>query len=119
MSPPVTIFTPGAYRVWVGGDIYGGLTVSAGGQSAGVRQAINIKRYQPFGPFALRQGPTTIEFSYDAGAGLHPGSGVESGSLGPVFLEHVLPTDRGEVLVRAPQFRRLCNEPWDWIEAYD
>jgi hypothetical protein len=118
MRVPVTISTPGPYRVWVGGDIYGGLTVRAGGQSHGVRQAINIKRYQPFGPFTLPEGTTTIEFSYDAGAGPHPGSGVDSGPLGPVILERALPADRGEVTLRADQFQQLCNEPWDWIEAY-
>jgi hypothetical protein len=120
MHVPVTISAPGTYRVWIGGNIYGGLSVSAGGQSAPeVRQALNINRYQPFGPFTLPEGETTIELRYDAGAGLHPGSGVDSGGLGPVFLEHVLPPDRGEIVVRAAQFRQLCNEPWDWIEAYD
>ena len=41
------------YRIWVGGDIYSKLTVSADDQSASAREAINVNRYQPFGPFQL------------------------------------------------------------------
>ncbi len=116
VGAPVPV--PGDYRVWIGGDIHGELEVSVAGETApGVRNAINVNRYEPFGPFALDAGEQTISIRYD-GAGLAPGSGAAVTPLGPVFLERVQPDDRGTVTVAASQYQRLCDEPWDWIEAY-
>jgi hypothetical protein len=117
MSTTATIPAAGSYRVWVGGDIYSKLTVTAGGQSASVRQAINVNRYQPFGPFQLEGGSQEIQFTHE-GASLAPGSGTEPSPLGPVILEPVHADDLGTVQVPASGYQRLCNRSWDWIEAY-
>ena len=112
------VATAGDYRVWIGGDIYGEVEVSAGGQTApGVRQALNINRYQPFGPFSLGAGDQRITIAYQ-GPGLAPGSGADPTPVGPILLERVQPDDRGTVTVSASQYRRLCGESWDWIESY-
>jgi hypothetical protein len=119
LEVPVQISTTGSYRLWVGGDIRGSVKISVGGESApSVREALNETLYQPFGPFALGRGDSTIRVDYDDGVGLHPGSGLESAPLGPLILERIEPTDRGTMLVPASDYRSLCNEPWDWIEAY-
>ena len=119
LEVPVQVSTAGDYRIWVGGNIRGSLDVSVGGQSApSVRQALNETLYQPFGPFALNPGQAPLKIEYDDDAGLHPGSGLDSAPLGPLILERIQPTDRGVALVPASDYRSLCNEPWDWIEAY-
>ena len=108
----------GDYTVWVGGNIHGELEVSAGGETARPgAQAMNLNRYEPFGPFALDAGPQTITLDY-SDSRLHPGSGGDPTPLGPIFVERVQPDDRGTVSVPASEYRRLCDEPWDWIEAY-
>jgi hypothetical protein len=115
----VNVLVPesGAYRIWVGGDIYSKLTVEAGGESASAREAINVNRYQPFGPIQLEAGNQQIKFTHE-GASLAPGSGTLPSPLGPVILQQVRAEDLGTVRVPAPDYQRLCNAPWDWIEAY-
>ena len=54
---------------------------------------------------------------YD-GAGIQPGSGEFAYNVGPVALEPVGDSDLGVETVDAPDYRRLCGERWDWIEAY-
>ena len=110
--------TTGSYRIWIGGDIYRELKVSAGGQtSPGVSEAINVNRYQPFGPFNLGAGNQQISIT-SAGASLAPGSGANPTPLGPVILQHVRPDDTGTITIRPSEYQQLCNVPWDWIEAY-
>ncbi|MDP9228970.1 MAG: hypothetical protein M3M99_07915, partial [Actinomycetota bacterium] len=112
------VLTPGEYRLWVGGNVLGELTVAVGGQqAASERQAINSNLYQPFGPFTLTAGTQTITMDYE-GRSLHPGSGEEATPLGPIVLERVQADDRGTVAVPASDYQRLCDQPWDWIEAY-
>ncbi len=109
--------TAGSYRIWIGGDIYRELTVSAGGRSASASDALNINRYQPFGPFQLGSGQQRITIHSD-GPGLAPGSGVEPTPLGPVILQKVEADSPVVVQLRSSEYSRLCNAPWDWIEAY-
>ena len=92
--------------------------MSAGDQTAppGGRR-LNLNLYEPFGPFDLEAGEQTITIHY-SDARLQPGSGGDPTPLGPVLLERVQADDRGTVSVPASQFQRLCDEPWDWIEAY-
>jgi len=107
-----------SYRIWVGGDIYGKLTVSVDGHSApGVREAINVNHYQPFGPFSLDSGHQQLKLSYE-GAGLAPGSGADPTPLGPVILQRVPPSEGVTAPIPASQYRQLCGVAWDWIEAY-
>jgi hypothetical protein len=118
LEAEVPVSSPGDYLVWIGGDIYGEVQVSVAGQTApGVRNALNINRYQPFGPFTLKPGSATITIRY-SGAGLAPGSGATTTALGPLIFERVQPDDRGTTTVPASQYQSLCDQSWDWIEAY-
>ena len=117
LTTSVDVPTGGTWRIWVGGDIFSRLSVSAAGQSASARNAINVNRYQPFGPFRLTPGNQQIQFHSD-GASLEPGSGADTTALGPVLMELVESVDRPTVNVPSSEYQRLCNAPWDWIEAY-
>jgi hypothetical protein len=117
LTTHVDVPAAGSWRIWVGGDIYSELTVSAGGHSASARNALDANRYEPFGPFQLNDGVQEIQFSSD-GAGLAPGSGADATPLGPVVMQQVESEDKATVSVPSSDYRRLCNVPWDWIEAY-
>ena len=91
---------------------------SAGDQAAPpAPQALNLNLYEPFGPFELDAGAETITLAY-SDSRLHPGGGGDPTPLGPIILERVQPGDRGTVSVQASEYRQLCGESWDWIEAY-
>jgi len=107
----------GSYLIWVGGDIHRKLTVSAGDQEDSVPNAINVNRYQPFGPFDLSAGQQQIRIT-SAGAGLAPGSGTDPTPVGPVILQRLETVDLPTISVPSSDYQRLCNAPWDWIEAY-
>jgi hypothetical protein len=113
----VKVPVAGQWRIWVGGNIYSKLTITAGGKSASARNALNDNRYQPFGPFQLTEGNQQIQFKSD-GASLVPGSGADPSPLGPVVMQQVESEDQATVSVPSSDYRRLCNVPWDWIEAY-
>jgi hypothetical protein len=107
----------GSYLIWVGGDIHRKLTVRAGDQTDSVANAINVNRYQPFGPFQLSQGQQQIEIT-SAGAGLAPGSGTDPTPIGPVILQRLETVGLPTLSVQSSDYQQLCNAPWDWIEAY-
>jgi len=117
LTANVNVPAAGSWRIWVGGSIYSELTITAGDESASIRNAINTTRYQPFGPFQLAAGDQKIEFK-SGGAGLAPGSGTPPTPLGPIILQRAQTVDLATVRVPASQYQRLCNVPWDWIEAY-
>jgi hypothetical protein len=113
----VEISAPGRYRIWVGGDIHSQLSVRIAGQTDSARMAINVNRYQPFGPFQLNAGNQQIEFR-SAGPGLAPGSGTDPTPLGPVILQRVETVELPTISLPSSDYQQLCNVPWDWIEAY-
>jgi hypothetical protein len=117
LTAAVDVPSAGSWRIWVGGDIYSTLTVSVGDQSASATNALNVNHYQPFGPFQLSAGSNQIQFKSD-GPGLGPGSGADPTPLGPVILQQVRTVDLPTLTVPASDYQRLCNAPWDWIEAY-
>jgi hypothetical protein len=117
LTTTVDVPTAGTWRIWVGGDIYSKLTVNASGQSASATNALNVNHYQPFGPFQLGAGGQQLRFTSD-GAGLGPGSGADPTPLGPVILQRVATAELPTVSIPSTDYRRLCNAPWDWIEAY-
>jgi hypothetical protein len=117
MTVSVNVPAAGSYQIWVGGDIYRELTIRAGGRSESISRAINVNRYEPFGPFHLSAGNQEIEIS-SAGAGLAPGSGTTPTPLGPVILQRTETADLPTITLHTSDYRRLCNAPWDWIEAY-
>ena len=118
LEAEIEVLSAGEYTVWVGGNILGELEVSVGDETAPPRrQALNQNLYEPFGPFELDVGPQTIALSY-SDSRLHPGAGSDPSPLGPIIVERVQPGDRGTVSLEPSQYRRLCGESWDWIEAY-
>jgi hypothetical protein len=117
LTTTVDVPTAGHWRIWVGGNIYSKLTITVSGQSTSARNALNDNRYQPFGPFRLSAGTQQIQFRSD-GSSLAPGSGADPAPLGPVVMQQVESEDLATVSVPGPDYQRLCNVPWDWIEAY-
>jgi hypothetical protein len=117
LTATVDVPAAGSWRVWVGGDIFSTLTVSVNGHSDSATNALNVNRYQPFGPFQLTAGSHEIEFRSD-GSGLGPGSGADPSPLGPVVLQQDRTVDLPRLTVRPADYQQLCNAPWDWIEAY-
>jgi hypothetical protein len=117
MKVNVDVPSAGSWRIWIGGDIHSKLTVTAGDQTESVPNAINVTRYEPFGPFELSAG--TQEISFDsAGASLAPGSGTDPTQVGPVILQRVQTVELPTLSVSSSDYQRLCDLPWDWIEAY-
>jgi hypothetical protein len=119
LTTDISVGTAGEYTVWIGGDIYDELQVSIGGHTApAVRDALNTNGYEPIGPFHLDAGSQTMTIT-SHGSDLHPGSATSSVTpLGPVILERIQPADRGTVTVPGSDSRALCNQRWDWIEAF-
>ncbi len=72
---------------------------------------------EPLGTIELSGGSHSVALRYEQG-GLAPGSVVESYGVGPLILDPSGPVDRGRVEVAAEDYRELCGERWDWIEAY-
>ena len=75
----------------------------------------NQDQYVRLGAAALDAGPHRIAIQLD-GAGLHPGSGGTSGSIGPLALTRAEAADAKLVRVPGDDWRRLCDRAWDWIE---
>ena len=109
----------GEYELWVGGVVFGGLDVSIDGEEVASERGVlnNTGGYEQLTTLELDPGTHAVELTYH-GAGIQPGSGEFAYNVGPVALEPVAAEDLGLKTVDAPDYRRLCGERWDWIEAY-
>ncbi len=110
----------GPYQLWIGGSIFGGLSISVDGhQVASERAVVAAERaLTPLGTVDLAPGEHQIELSY-SGASLYPGSGTSSYGIGPLLLDHSPQADLGTVTVTSGDYRQLCGKRWDWVEAYE
>jgi hypothetical protein len=108
---------PGEYELWLGGRVYGDLTVSLDGEEmASVRANVeNAGVLDPLGAVEIAPGNHGLTLRY-SGADLHPGS-AERAEIGPLLLEKP-EADPGLLTIRPSAYRQLCGKRWDWVEAY-
>jgi hypothetical protein len=109
---------PGRYDVLLGGKVFGRADVTVDGEPVGdARMAIYASAdYLPLGTLDLDAETHELELGYTAGR-LSPGAATEADPIGPVLLvEHDF--EHGTTTVPAPDYRRLCDRRWDWIEGY-
>jgi hypothetical protein len=109
----------GEYQLWLSGSVFGGLELSIDGDRVASEQGRidNYGAYEPLGPVALQGGSHQLEVEYE-GASLAPGSAVQPWVIGPLVLEEPEQGDLGTVTVGSAEYRQLCGERWDWVEAY-
>jgi hypothetical protein len=108
----------GLYEIWLGGSVRPQVELLIDGRPAGeVRHQLNNEGlYVLLGRAQLERGThdITVRFS---DADLHPGSGGNPRSIGPLVLSDSDASDSTVVdLPAAEAERRLCGRRWDWIE---
>ncbi len=109
----------GEYRLWLGGSVFGGLTLRIDGERVASERATidSAGAYEPLGVVRLSPGAHRLEVAYE-GASLSPGSAPRPWAIGPLELVEAAGGDLGLVTVAADEYRRLCGGRWDWVEAY-
>ena len=109
----------GEYDLWLAGSIFGSLKLGIDGKEVVSERATidNEGGYERFGPIRLSAGKHLLEVEYE-GASLSPGSATQSWGIGPLELEEPKQGDLGTVAVQSRDYRQLCGERWDWVEAY-
>jgi hypothetical protein len=110
----------GDYVAWLGGSVRGGVELLVDGRRIGAaRHALNGDGgFIELGETHLDAGSHEVELRL-GGADLHPGSGgFPRPEAGPLVFAPVGEEAGAIVSVPADESRRLCGQPWDWIEAY-
>ena len=113
------IATPsgGRHLAWVGGTLYGTMTLAVDGRIAGDAEyhLNNYAQYIPLGPVDLPAGEHTAAIGYEHNP-IAPGGGEGAAAVGPLILAR----DDIDAPVRyfpAERAEELCGKRWDWIEA--
>jgi hypothetical protein len=118
LNVSVDVPRKGLYEIWLGGSVQPRVELLIDGRPVGeVRHQLNnAGLYVRFGKAHLEPGAhrITVRFS---DADLHPGSGGNPSSIGPLVLSDSDASDSTVVDVPATEAeRRLCGRQWDWIE---
>ncbi len=108
----------GTYEIWLGGVVFGGLDLYVDGEKVASERAVlnNEGGMEPLARVQLGAGRHTVRIDYH-GADLNPGSNPDPYSIGPLTLDAPQQGDPGTVEVAPADYRRLCGQRWDWIEA--
>jgi hypothetical protein len=117
VSGPVRIDEAGEYRVWAEGSFGRPVTVKVDGRElATIGDRLNNRlTAEDFGTVTLEPGRHTVEISQGGGSPA-PGNGGLNRLIGPVAL---VPADE-DLSVRtidADDWRTLCGQTVDWVEA--
>jgi hypothetical protein len=108
----------GEWQVWIGGSARGEVSVTIGGVEVGSARSRlnNDAQFIELDRAQLAAGTQPVEVTYEQGGLPRPGTGAYPLSLGPVMLT---PSDYDESVTNLPasQFRELCGQRLDWIEA--
>jgi hypothetical protein len=108
----------GEWQVWIGGSARGEVSVTIGGVEVGSARSRlnNDAQFIELDRAQLAVGTQPVEVTYEQGGLPRPGTGAYPLSLGPVMLT---PSDYDESVTNLPasQFRELCGQRLDWIEA--
>jgi hypothetical protein len=118
LSADVDLPASGSYTAWLAGDWYGLASVWVDGRKVGSkREELNWPGlFTDLGTIRLGAGRHRVRIEHDTG-GLHPGSGGDSYSFGPLTLSPA-DSDRERVQTLQPEDAdALCGRPLDWIEA--
>jgi hypothetical protein len=109
----------GVYQLWLGGAVFGGLTLRVDGEAVASERAKieNGGAYEPVGAIRLAPGDHRLELEYQ-GSSIAPGSAAQPWAIGPLLLAQPHENDLGTVSVPPDEYRRLCDQRWDWVEAY-
>jgi hypothetical protein len=109
----------GDYDLWLSGRVFGRAEVSVDGEDAGSLRAglYPTGDYFRLATLDLEAGAHEIELDYQ-GASVHPGSAEPARQIGPLILAPVDPDERSIVSFAPRSYRQLCDERWDWIEAF-
>lgn len=114
------IETPGGEDdLWLGGTVFGGVELRIDDEVVASERGVveNVGAVDPVGTTRLTPGRHWLELEY-SDADLWPGSASRPFEIGPLLLEAPAKPDLGTVTVQSGQYRQLCGERWDWIEAY-
>ncbi|HYH61210.1 MAG TPA: hypothetical protein VD766_05040, partial [Solirubrobacterales bacterium] len=108
----------GRYSAWLSGSIGSEATLSVDGEEVATRGRLlnNEGLYAELGEVDLGPGShaVTVEF---AGAGLAPGSSGAQDLSGPIALVPNAEREAEVTTVTVADWKSLCGERWDWIEA--
>jgi hypothetical protein len=109
----------GYYELWLGGAVFGGLTVRIDNEAVASERAKidNGGAYEPLTAVRLRSGNHRLEVEYEDDS-FSPGSAAQPWAIGPLLLAPPYEGDLGTVTVDPSEYRRLCGRRWDWVEAY-
>jgi hypothetical protein len=107
----------GIQEAWLRGSVRGEATLVVDGQSAGTAGHVlnNDGGYLSLAEVDLEGGSSTASVRL-GGSDLHPGSGGPQAALGPLVLGPSR-TDLEPVSTPRGEWRRLCGERLDWVEA--
>ena len=115
----VTISVPGGEdEVWLGGEVFGGVDISIDGEKIASERGVlnNNGGFEQIATTPISAGDHELEVEYSMG-GLYPGSAVHPYAVGPLEFRPPQGGDLGLTTVAPNEYRDLCGERWDWIEA--
>jgi hypothetical protein len=115
----VTISVPGgSYEVWLGGEVFGAVELKIDGETIASEQGVlnNNGGLEQLSTTRIGQGEHELAVKY-TGASLYPGSAVRPYAIGPLELRTPQGGDLGLTTVPPAEYRDLCGERWDWVEA--
>lgn len=115
----VTISVPGGdYEVWLGGEVFGAVELKIDGETIASEQGVlnNNGGLEQLSTTRIGQGEHELAVKY-TGASLYPGSAVRPYAIGPLELRTPQGGDLGLTTVPPAEYRDLCGERWDWVEA--
>jgi hypothetical protein len=114
----ITVPVAGEWQVWVGGSARGEVSVTIGGVEAGSARGElnNNAQFIALDEVTLGAGPQPVEITYAQRGLPHPGTGAYPLGLGPVMLT---PAGYEDTVTSLPasQYRQLCDQRLDWVEA--
>lgn len=108
----------GRYSVWLDGSTRteAELFVDGNPEAKRAPQLNNVGLYTELGVVELEPGPHTVTVELE-GPGLSPGSGAPSDLGGRIAIGPPPGTEARLTSVAAGEWKDLCGQPWDWIEA--
>jgi hypothetical protein len=109
----------GQYELWLGGVVFGGIDVIIDGEEVASERGVlnNYGGLEQLATIELKPGEHELSLVYHGG-GLQPGSAVDPYEIGPLELREPQSGDLGLLTVDPADYRELCGERWDWVEAY-
>ena len=108
----------GEYEIWLGGEVFGKVEIAIDGDTVASEQGVinNNGGLEQLATVPIAGGDHEIEVHY-SGASLYPGSANRPYAIGPLELRRPQGGDLGLTTIAPSDYRELCGERWDWVEA--